>query len=50
VGTDVSNLDAMLQDLGDLTATRTSFEHALAIDEAADGPDQHAMTCVVIRT
>jgi hypothetical protein len=37
MATDVNNLDAVLQDLGELTAARTSFERALTIDEAADG-------------
>lgn len=44
VGIHVIDLDAMPQDLRDLTA-RTSFEQALAIAEAADGPDHDAMTC-----
>jgi hypothetical protein len=37
VATDISNLDAVLQHLRELTAARTSLERALTIDEAADG-------------
>ena len=39
MATDVNNLGRVLQDLGDLAGARAAFERALAIDEAAFGPD-----------
>jgi tetratricopeptide (TPR) repeat protein len=45
VARDVNNLAGVLQDLGDLAGARQGFERALAIDEAAYGPDHpHTVT------
>ena len=39
VATTTNNLGLVLKDLGDLAGARAALERALAIDEAAFGPD-----------
>jgi len=44
VGIDHNNLGAVLRDLGDLDGAKAQFEQALAIYEAALGPDHSRTT------